>query len=231
MQKMSFENKIIQGDALTELKKLPDKSIDIGFFDPPYNVGKDYGVSKDDLPESEYDLMIQEIINELRRITKKGFGIYVDWKQFKKYWQFFPDSEPIIIYKRSSGVVYSKLGIVQHHHIILTNIKCLKKNLKSLWDDIRVLGEGYLFHEERFKHPAQTSLKATKRFIEYFSNEGDMIIDPFMGIGTSAIACLELERKFIGIELNESYCKICKKRLKSYLEQTKLEVLLKHGNR
>ena len=217
-------NKIIQGDALNELKKIPDESVDIAFFDPPYNVGKDYGNSKDDLPKEEYLIMIKEIIIQLRRITKKGFGIYVDWKQFQRYWQIFEDAEPIIIFKRSSGVVYSKLGIVQHHHIILTNIKANKKNLKSLWDDIRVLGEGFFFREEKFNHPTQTSLKATKRFIEYFSEKRDTILDPFMGIGTTALACSELERNFIGIELNPEYIKIAEKRLKPFLEQKTLSL-------
>lgn len=205
-------NKIHLMDCLEGLRKLPDKSVDLAFIDPPYNVGKDYGISKDNLPEEEYLNMMQNVVNEFKRVTKKGFGIYLDWKQFQRYWKMIPEAEPIIIFKRSSGVIFSPLKIVQHHHIILTTAKAIKP-IKSLWDDIRVLGEGYLFNEKRHGHPAQTSLKATKRFIEHFSNEGDIIVDCFSGCGTTTVACKELRRNFIGFELNPEYIKTTNERL------------------
>lgn len=205
-------NKIHCMDCLEGLKKIPDKSIDLAFIDPPYNVGKDYGVSKDNLPENEYALMMEKVINEFGRITKKGFGIYSDWKQFPKYWKIVPEAEPIIIYKRSTGFIFSNLKIMQHHHVILTTARAIKP-VKSLWDDIRVLGEGYLFNEQRFEHPAQTSLKATKRFIEHFSEEGDLVLDCFAGCGTTTIACKELKRNFIGFELNPKFVELANKRL------------------
>ena len=205
-------NKIHRTDCLEGLKKLPDKSVDLAFIDPPYNVGKDYGISKDNLPQEEYLEMMQNIINEFRRITKRGFGIYIDWKQFQRYWKLAPEAEPIIIYKKSTGFIFSPLKIMQHHHIILTTAKAIKP-VKSLWDDIRVLGEGYLFNEKRFEHPAQTSLKATKRFIEHFSEKGEVVVDCFAGCGTTAVACKELERNFIGFELNPEYIKTANNRL------------------
>ncbi len=207
-------NKIHEIDCLEGLKKLPDKSVDLAFIDPPYNVGKDYGVYKDNLPEEEYIKFMSKVINEFRRVTKRGFGIYLDWKQFQKYWQLIPEAEPIIIFKRSSGVIYSPLKIVQHHHIILTTAKSLKLQCKSLWDDIRVLGEGYLFNEKRYGHPAQTSLKATKRYIENFSKESDFILDCFAGCGTTAVACKASGRKFIGFEINPEFIKVANSRLK-----------------
>lgn len=208
------KNKIYQGNCLELMKQIEDKSIDFAFCDPPYNAKKDYGEYKDNIPDEDYWNFIKEIIIHFRRITIKGFAIYTDWKHFKKFWDLIPEAEPLIIFKRSSGVIYSPLKIVQHHHIILITSKCLKKNLKSIWEDIRVLGEGYLFNEKRFgKHPAQTSLKATKRIIEYFTNEGDCVIDCFNGVGTTSIACKELNRSFIGLEISGEYCKIANERI------------------
>lgn len=209
-------NKVLCEEALESLKKIPDNSIDLIFIDPPYNVGKNYGVYKDNLSDKDYISFIESLIIEFNRISKKGFGIYLDWKKFKLFWNLIPNAEPIIIFKKSTGVVFSKLKIVQHHHVILTTATVLKSKpqLKSLWDDIRVMGEGYFFNEEKFGHPAQTSLKATKRFIEYFSNEGDIILDCFMGVGTTAVASKELNRNFIGFELNPQYIKITNDRLK-----------------
>ena len=173
-------DKILNEDCICGLEKLKDKSVDFAFIDPPYNVGKDYGEYKDNISKEQYLDLIKNVIFHFKRITKKGFAIYTDWKHFKMFWDLIPEAEPIIIFKRSSGVIYSPLKIVQHHHIILITSKCLKKNLKSVWDDIRVLGEGYLFNEKRYgNHPSQTSLKATKRIIEYFTEEGDFVVDCF----------------------------------------------------
>ena len=210
-----MEIDISNEDCIAGLYTLEDKSVDFAFSDPPYNVGKDYGDYKDNMPEEDYLNMIKEVIRHYKRITKKGFAIYTDWKHLKQFWDLIPEAEPIIIFKRSSGVISSPLNIVQHHHIILITAKCLKKNLKSIWDDIRLLGEGYLFNEERYgNHPAQTSLKATKRIIEYFTEENDYVVDCFNGIGTTSTACKQLNRNFIGFDINEDYCKIAKQRIK-----------------
>jgi len=206
-------NKIYNLDALEGLKKMPEKSVDLVFFDPPYNVNKDYGVYKDNLPQDSYEKFMKEILEESKRISKRGVCVYIDWKHFALFWQkLLPEAEPIIIYKRSSGFIFSKLKIMQHHHIILTTAKALIP-VKSVWDDIRVYGEGYLFKEETFGHPAQTSLKATKRVIETFSMKGEIILDPFMGVGTTAVASKQLDRNFLGFEINPEYIEIANKRL------------------
>ncbi len=205
-------NKIYQMDYLRGLKTIKTKSIDLAFTDPPYNTGKDFGVYKDNLSEDEYLDMVVKLINELRRVTRRGFGVYIDWKHFKMYWDIMREAEPIIISKRSSNAAFSSLKISQQHHIILTTARALHPT-KSLWDDIPFLGEGRLFNEERYKHPAQTSFKATSRFIENFSKKNEIILDSFMGTGTTAIASYKLNRKFIGFELNSDYIKIAEKRL------------------
>jgi len=218
-------NNITCTDALSGLKKLKDNSIDIAFVDPPYNVGKNYGEGIDDsLPDKEFEQLMKDVISEFRRVTKRGFAFYLDWKQYQKFWNLIPDAEPIIIFKRSSGVVYSPLKIVQHHHVILTTAPAIKKQCKSLWDDIRVMGEGYFFREERFDHPAQTSLKATRRYIEYFTEEGDTVLDCFMGVGTTAVAAQLEDRNYIGFELNQEYIDRANNRIKNASKQLELDI-------
>ncbi len=205
-------NRIYLSDYLEGLKKIKTKSIDLAFTDPPYNTNKDFGVYKDNLSEEEYSGMVTRLINELRRVTKRGFGIYIDWRHFKMYWDLMPEADPIIIIKRVPNAASSRLKIAQHYHIILTTATALR-TVKSLWNDIHFAGERRLFNEERYEHPAQTSFKATKRFIENFSNEKEIILDPFMGTGTTAVVSAELNRKFIGFELNPDYIRIAEKRL------------------
>lgn len=62
-------------------------------------------------------------------------------------------------------------------------------------------------------HPTQKPLSILKKLIEVSSKEGDIVLDPFMGIGSTAIACKELKRKFIGCELDMEYVKIANKRI------------------
>jgi len=63
------------------------------------------------------------------------------------------------------------------------------------------------------KHPAQKPVAMIERLIRLSSNETDLILDPFLGSGTTAVACKRLNRKFIGIEISEKYCEIAKNRL------------------
>ena len=221
--KRIVKNKILNKDAVSFLKSLYDDSIDIAFVDPPYNVGKKYGLGiNDNLPDDEFEQLMKNVIKEFRRVTKRGFAFYLDWKQYQKFWNWIPDAEPIIIFKRSSGVVYSPLKIVQHHHVILTTAPAIKKQCKSLWDDIRVMGEGYFFREERFDHPAQTSLKATRRYIEYFTEEGETVLDCFMGVGTTATAAKLEGRNYIGSELNKEFIDRANRRIKNTSRQEEL---------
>ena len=64
------------------------------------------------------------------------------------------------------------------------------------------------------KHPTQKPLSLTCHFIELLSNEGDLVLDPFMGSGTTGVGCELLNRKFLGIELNTEYSHIAEKRIK-----------------
>jgi len=83
-----------------------------------------------------------------------------------------------------------KLG--QHHNFIETPI-CMGK--------------------ERKRHPTQKPLKAIRWLIEYLSNKNDIILDPFLGSGTTAVACIELDRRFIGIEIKQEYIDMSYKRI------------------
>jgi len=75
------------------------------------------------------------------------------------------------------------------------------------------------------KHPTEKPLILIEKFVEVNTNEGDIVLDPFLGSGTTAIACLKLNRRFIGIEKEEEYVKIAKARIKPFMEQTKLSQL------
>ncbi|MEK6879530.1 MAG: site-specific DNA-methyltransferase, partial [Nanoarchaeota archaeon] len=77
------------------------------------------------------------------------------------------------------------------------------------------------FKENKNFHPTVKSLKLMKYLIKMVTKEGAIVLDPFIGSGTTAIACLKTNRNFIGIEKESDYIKIAEARLKPYLEQKK----------
>lgn len=74
---MITEHKIICGDCIEELKKLPNESIDLVITDPPFNIGKDYGKYKDKLHKEEYLKWCKEWLKEYIRVLKNGGALYL----------------------------------------------------------------------------------------------------------------------------------------------------------
>jgi len=79
------------------------------------------------------------------------------------------------------------------------------------------------FEEFKNRHPTVKSLGIMEYLIKLVSRKGATVLDPFLGSGTTAIACIKLGRNFIGIEKREEYIKIAKARIKPFLEQEKLK--------
>ena len=69
------------------------------------------------------------------------------------------------------------------------------------------------------KHPTQKPLDLMRRIIKASSNEGDLVLDPFMGSGTTGVAAIELNRKFIGIDIEKEYFQLAIKRINDILQQ------------
>ena len=68
--------------------------------------------------------------------------------------------------------------------------------------------------EKRYEHPTQKPVKLMRRLIEKFTKKGDLIIDPYCGSGSTLVACIKIERDFVGCDINEEYCKIAEERIK-----------------
>lgn len=83
----------------------------------------------------------------------------------------------------------------------------LKKNYTDVWT-FNIIGG-----KENINHPTQKPLKLIQRIIQTSSKENDLVLDCFMGSGTTAVACKELGRNYIGFEISEEYCKIAEERI------------------
>jgi site-specific DNA-methyltransferase (adenine-specific) len=201
---------LLQGDCLDFLRNTGDKSVDLVFYDPPYNIGKDYGEYKDKLPPEEYDKWMREIAFHAERVARRGVVVYIGGKLTALFGDIYPQAHLIIVWKRAAGV-FSGNYMLQYHSMYSTAkpvIKC-----KDLWDDVRLPGEGYFFRETRYDHPGLTGLALTEKVLHHFTLEGETVLDMFAGVGTTAVACVKNNRHFIGSELSPKYYEVAQCRV------------------
>ncbi len=201
---------IITGDCLEILPTLESKSFDFAFTDVPYNVGKDYGLYKDNLPKEEWISLLQKVFVELDRITKNGFVVLIGAKGLREVWNLVPESKLVVVHKKAIG--FRDKNYFWQYFGLLCTAKPVKTT-EDLWNDVRLIGEGYFCREETFGHPGRTSDELTRKVLETFTIVGDSVLDPFSGVGTTAVCCKELGRNWMGIELNEEYNKVALQRL------------------
>jgi len=88
------------------------------------------------------------------------------------------------------------------------------KNPSDVWQIAKVTSGENRSSRERAPHPAQFPIDLTKRILLGFSDEGDLVFDPFLGSGTTAEACIRNRRQVIGFELRRDYCRFVAKRLR-----------------
>ena len=200
---------LYQGDCLEVMKSMPDKSIDLIFVDPPYNVGKDYGTYKDNLPGEKYFSWCIEWLNEIKRIGKM-VAVYPPKIHLLWFWNQLPDNHQIICGWSPEGAIR---GNFVHQYIPLLVPNKPVKRTKDHWWNVQVPGMGYFYREKNYDHPGQTSLDITGRVIDAFTDEGDTVMDCFMGIGTTGYWCATHNRNFIGIEIDEGYYQIAERRI------------------
>lgn len=205
-------------DCLDYMRTMSDFSVDLAFVDPPYNVGKDYGDYKDNLPIEEYLLWCSRWIKELKRIAY-NVAIYPPKKHLLWFWNQIPEDYQIICAWSPEGAIRS--GFVHQYIPLLVPPKPVKR-IKDHWWNVQISGLGYFYREEKFDHPGQTSLDITNRVISSFSKPGDTILDCFMGTGTTGVVCAKSGRNFIGIEREKKWFDLAQKRINDTLQQPML---------
>jgi len=202
------------GDCLEIMPHLDP--VDLVLTDPPYNCGKDYGEYKDNRPKDDYESWMHELSIESRKLAQNQAWIAPRYK-LNFFLTIFEDAHLIVIRRGARGPF--RQGWSDQFEIALAVGKPNKCEV-DLWDDIRLKGEGYFFRENTFDYPGYTPFPIMQRFVSLLST--DSVLDIFMGTGTTAMACERLKRRWIGIEIEEKYCAIAKKRIEAERKQLKL---------
>lgn len=183
---------------------LPTLEPDVIVTDPPFNVGKDYGVSKDDLPPEEYADMLRVVARAAER-----HGWVLPFVQLRLVLELLPNGIPIVV--RRGAVGPFRFGWSSQYEMCIAVGKP-NRVYPDLWDDIRLKGEGYFFREEHYDHPGYTPYQILARLASLLSEPGELVVDPFLGTGTTLHAAKAQGRRAIGIDLNEAYCEIAAQR-------------------
>ena len=215
---------IYHGDCMEIMPHL--ELVDLVLTDPPYNVKIKYGSRvNDNLSTEEYISFIAEFDNKIKQFSKNIMLILgCKTEILLNWWKIFPSASLIIV--REGAIVNTNInGMHPQYRAILTTKVC-NKWWSNLWEKIRWPGEGYFFNESRYQHPAFTPLKCMMKCVDGFSNCNETILDPFMGSGTTLVAAKQLNRKAIGIEIEEKYCETAVKRVEQAIRHDRMSLHL-----
>lgn len=224
---------LIKGDCLEELKKIPDNSIGLILTDPPYNLSKystgnikfDWRCDRNnDIADwDKVELNPADFLKEFKRIVKPDGNIFIftSYNLIGKWHEVFDpvfDTFQFMVWHKTNPVPnFRKTSFLNSCELIigLWN-KGHVWNFKSQSEMHNFFESPICMGEERLKnpkHPTQKPVGLLKHIIEIASNRNDIVLDMFMGVGSTGIAALELKRKFIGIELDEIYFDAAQKRI------------------
>ena len=251
-----YINKIIKGDCLELLKKIPDNSVDMTFADPPFNLKKKYNGYKDSLEFKNYIDWCDEWIGEMVRITKPTGSVFVhnipkwlsyyvkllnEHANFKHWIAWYAPTSPMgkSLQPAHYGILFyvkdpkkAKIYEIRMPHERERKSDYLRKDyggkkaglhpfgplISDIWTDIHRIKH----NKYRDEHPCQLPVPLLERLILMTTDEGDIVLDPFVGTGTTAVAAKKLGRKYIGFDLDDEYKKISENNLKKIPPDSKI---------
>lgn len=204
-------DRIIQGDALSVLRTLPSDSVDLILTDPPYGKKASkgthgFGATKNRRYQDDWDIAIpkEEVFEEILRVSRHA--IIFGGNYFAHY---LPPGNCWIVWDKKGDKPFNPFADCE---LLWTNFtKPVKK--------YTFLQQGFITEskDKRF-HPTQKPTELLRRILNDFSSPGELILDPFLGSGSTALAAKQLGRHFIGIEREPEYVKIAEQRLKETQE-------------
>lgn len=241
-----FLNKIICGDVLNIMKQIPNESVDLVITSPPYNLKnstgngmkdgrggkwanaalqKGYSHYDDNMPHEEYVKWQRGCLTEMMRLIPENGAIFYNHK-WRVQGGLLQDRQDIIsgfpvrqiiIWKRAGGLNFNVSYFLPTYEVIYLIAKPKFKlapkanSYGDIWEIPQEMKNG---------HPAPFPVKLIDKIIS--STTSKIILDPFMGSGTTAISAINFKRKYIGIDISPEYCKKAEERIKNYTAQSRL---------
>lgn len=218
---MGNENvKLINGDCFEFLKLIEDNSIDLTITDPPYGIDltpqRERGKFKDTKVINDDNLdWLPKLVDEIYRVSKNTVCVFCGWQTVDKFKREF---EKKFIVKNM--LVWNKdwFGMGNNYRpnyelILLlckSNVKTKSKNKSNILTYRRMA-------PQKMKHSCEKPVALLEDLILELSEENDVVMDCFMGSGSTGEASVKNNRKFIGMELDSSYYDIAYNRINGYI--------------
>ena len=232
--------KLFNSDCIKALKEIENNSINLILTDPPYNIGNfmidratnldkmrdNFFVTAgwDNMKEEDWSESMDLFFKESARVMKRGGSMIVFMAIIKV--------ETIIKLAVKHGFYYKTTGIWHKQNPMPRNMNLHFVNSTESWIYFTYKARtgtfnnnGKLLHDfiessvvnlsekKHGKHPTQKPQVITDFFVEVLSNPGDVVLDPFMGSGTTGVSAISLKRNFVGAEINKEYFEIAEKRI------------------
>ena len=224
-------NNIYNVDCYKAIKDIPDKSIDLIVTDPPYLIENTTAGGSSDLSKSIQGMNNQlsngvltsginnEILQEFLRVMKKtNIYIWCNHKQIPQYLDFFVNKnncsfDILIWHKTNATPLFNNKYLTDKEYCLYFRKGgyCNPDN----YDAAKTIFEQQIniSDKNKFKHPTIKPLKFIETIIRNSSKENDIILDCFMGSGTTAVACKNTGRRYLGFEIDKHWYDIAQDRL------------------
>lgn len=232
-------------DCIRSMKRLANGSIDLILTDPPYNLGnfmkgRDTNLKKmrdnffgdagwDDLSFEDWEKSMDNFFEESVRVLKKG-GAMIVFMAIIKVESIIKIAERHGLYYKTTGIWHKLNPMPRNMNLHFVNSTeawiyfTYKKRTGTFNNDGKVLHDfietGVAASGERKfgKHPTQKPVQLMEFFVKVLTNEGETVLDPFMGSGSVGVAAKKNNRNFIGVEINENYFQIATRRIQEVKE-------------
>ena len=244
---MNFEeiiNTIQLGDCYELIKNIPDKSIDLIITDPPYEWergGKYTGLFRKDPSSRAFMNQIEDkridkginydILDEFVRVLKKiNIYIWCNKDQIYKYMEYFVGKkncnfEIIIWHKNNVIPLCGNKYLTDKEYCLFFRDKGVPVMGTYETKKTVYISSSNREDKEKYVHPTIKPLHIIKNLIENSSNKDDIILDCFCGSGTVCVGAKQLDRRFIGMEIDSEYHKIANNRLNGILANGQMSLL------
>lgn len=228
---------LVNGDCFDVFKEIPDNSIDLILTDPPYNIAK-YSTGNlkfdwrsdinNDLAEWDLkELHPQDLLDEFKRILKPTGNIFIfcSYNIIGEYHKVFDpefDTFQFMVWHKTNPVPnFRKSSFLNSCELI---VGCWNKghtwNFTNQKEMHNFIESGICMGRERLKdadgkslHPTQKPISVLNKIVTIASNENDIVLDCFNGVGSTGVAALKNSRRYIGIEIDKTYMDATKERL------------------
>ncbi len=213
-------NEVFNIDCMEYIKTLGDNSVTHTLTDIPYNMTvKKWGGLTSDINKGKANVLtfeLQNFLKEIYRVTKENIVIFCGLEQFSEIFDFFAQYQQkkkgtprAIVYEKSNPSPMNG----QYLYLSAVELGVYFRKPKGTFN-AHCKSNVFRFPSGGTKlHPTQKNIKLIKDIIQDISNEGDIIFDPCAGSGNHLVAAKELNRNFIGCEIDEEYYNVIIKRL------------------